>query len=36
MNSNNKCMNDLVRDEELLNKYNKIWDEISNLVRKRI
>ena len=29
-------MNDLVRDEELLNKYNKIWDEISNLVRKRI
>ena len=27
--SNNKYMNILVRHEELLKKYNKIWDKIS-------
>ena len=32
--SNNKCMNLLVHDEELLKKYNEIWGKISNLLRK--
>ena len=32
--SDNKCMNLLVHDEELLKKYNEIWDKISNLFKK--
>ena len=32
--SNNKCMNLLVHDKELLKKYNEIWDKISNLLKK--
>ena len=30
-----KYMNFLVHDKELLNKYNAIWDTISNLLEKR-
>ena len=33
--SNNKYMIFLVHDEELLKKYNEIWDKISNLLQKR-
>ena len=32
--SNNKYMKLLVHDKELLKKYNAIWDEISNLLKK--
>ena len=32
--SNNKCMNLLVHDEELLKKYSEIWDKINNLLKK--
>ena len=32
--SNNKCINLLVQDIELLKKYNEIWDKISNLIKK--
>ena len=32
--SNNKYMNFLVNDKELLEKYNKIWYKISNLLKK--
>ena len=32
--SNNKCINLLVQDRELLKKYNEIWDKISNLIKK--
>ena len=28
---NNKCMNLLVNDKEILEKYNEIWDKIKNL-----
>ena len=28
------CTNLLVYDEELLKKYNEIWDKISNLLKK--
>ena len=31
--NNNKCMNLLVHDKEL-RKYNKIWDKVSNLLKK--
>ena len=34
--SNNKCINLLVYDKELLKKYNEIWDKLSNLLKKRI
>ena len=34
VDSNNKCMNLLVHDEELLKKYSEIWDEINNLLKK--
>ena len=34
--SNIKYMNFLVLDEELLKKYNAIWDKISNLLKKLI
>ena len=30
----NKCMNILVHDKELLKKYSEIWDEISDLLQK--
>ena len=33
-NSNNKCMEFLVRDEKLLKTYNAIWDKSSNLLEK--
>ena len=32
--NDNKCMNLLVPIEELLKKYHKIWDKISNLLKK--
>ena len=32
--SNNKYINLLVHDKELLKKYNEIWDKISNLLKK--
>ena len=32
--NDNKCMNLLVHDKELLKKYNEIWDMISNLSKK--
>ena len=32
--SNNKRINLLVQDIELLKKYNEIWDKISNLIKK--
>ena len=28
---NNKCMNLLVNDKEILEKFNEIWDKIKNL-----
>ena len=31
---NNKCINLLVYDKELLKKYNEIWDKLSNLLKK--
>ena len=34
--NHNKCMNLLVHDDEVLKKYNKIWDKISNLLKKGI
>ena len=34
--NDNKCMNLLVHDDEVLKKYNKIWDKISNLLKKGI
>ena len=34
--NDNKCMNLLVHDDEILKKYNKIWDKISNLLKKGI
>ena len=34
--SNNKCMNFLVHNKELLKKYNAIWDKISNLLKKSL
>ena len=30
----NKCMSLLVHDDEVLKKYNKIWDKISNLLKR--
>ena len=33
-NNNNNYINFLVHDKELLQKYNKIWDKISNLLTK--
>ena len=30
----NKCMNILVNDKELLEKYNEIWDKIKKLFKK--
>ena len=32
----NKCLNLLVYDTELLKKYNEIWDTISNLLKKSL
>ena len=32
--NDNKCMNLLVHDEELLGKCHKIWDKISNIFKK--
>ena len=32
--SNNKCIDHLVHDKELLKKYNEIWNKISNLLKK--
>ena len=34
--NDNKCMNLLVHDDEVLKKYNKIWDKISNLLKKGV
>ena len=34
--SNSKCMNLLLRDEEMLNEYNEICDKISNLLEKAL
>ena len=31
---NNKYMNFVVHDKDVLNKYNEIWDKISNLLKK--
>ena len=31
--NDNKCMNLLTHDKELLKKYNEIWDKISNLLK---
>ena len=31
---NNKYMNLLVNDKEILKKYSKIWDEIKGLIKK--
>ena len=31
---NNKYMNLLVHDKELLKKYNEIWDKVSNILKK--
>ena len=33
---NNTCMNLLVHDRELLQKYNEMWDKIKNLFQKNI
>ena len=30
-----KYMSFLIKDDELLEKYNKIWDKVSNTVKKR-
>ena len=32
--NNNKYINFLVYDKKLLQKYNEIWDKISNLLKK--
>ena len=32
--NNNKYINFLVHDKEVLNKYNKIWDKIKNFLEK--
>ena len=32
--NDDKCINFLVTDKELLEKYNKIWDKIKNLFKK--
>ena len=32
--NNNKNINFLVHDKELIHKYNEIWDKISNLLKK--
>ena len=31
----NKYMNFLIKDKELLEKYNEIWDKVSNTIKKR-
>ena len=33
-NKNNKYMNLLVNDKEILEKYNKIWNKIKSLIKK--
>ena len=33
-NNGSKCMNLLLRDEVLIEKYNEIWDKIKNLFKK--
>ena len=30
----NKCMSFLIKDEKLLEKYNKIWKKVSNITKK--
>ena len=30
----NKCMNSVIKDEELLEVHDKIWEKISNLMKK--
>ena len=32
---NNKCINLLVNDQELLKPYNEIWDKIENLFERK-
>ena len=32
--SNNKYMNVLIHDKELIKRYNAIWNKISNLLKK--
>ena len=32
--NDNKCVNLLVQDEELLKKCNEVWDKIINLLKK--
>ena len=31
---NNKCMNILINDKGMLDKYNKAWDKISSLLNR--
>ena len=33
---NNKCINLLAKDEEILEKYNKIWNKIKSLFKKKL
>ena len=30
-----KCIRFLIKDDELLEKYNKIWDQVSNIIEKK-
>lgn len=30
-----KCMSFLIKHDELLEKYNKMWDKLSNSIKKR-
>ena len=33
---NNKCINLVIKDEEILKKYNEIWNKIGSLLKKGI
>ena len=31
-----KCMSFLIKDDELLEKYNEIWEKVKNIIKKKI
>ena len=31
-----KCMSFLIKDDELLEKYNEIWEKVKNIIKKKL